>query len=155
MTHLWTWSGDVRWPREGACNIVTLIDYISSRVSDIKREARWQEKDALDMYGMLEGSDPWIFLLRHALVVWSLSADDIGVLLIHGTSTGANVSYCRSCHIIYYLLTRNHRKIMRLTSGTISSHPFLTRLVIQSHSWCRRVFSVTRKEALHPGKWPK
>jgi len=39
---------------------------------------------------MLEGSDPRVAPLRRALAVWGLTADDIGVLSIHGTSTGAN-----------------------------------------------------------------
>ena len=30
--------------------------------------------------------------LRRALAVWGLTGDDMGVLSIHGTSTGANVS---------------------------------------------------------------
>jgi len=38
----------------------------------------------------LEGSDPRIAPLRRALAVWGLTADDVGVLSIHGTSTGAN-----------------------------------------------------------------
>ncbi|KAF6759889.1 fatty acid synthetase alpha subunit [Ephemerocybe angulata] len=45
---------------------------------------------ALAMYGMLEGTDPNIAPLRRALAVWGLTADDIGVLSIHGTSTKAN-----------------------------------------------------------------
>ena len=45
------------------------------------------------MYGMLEGSDPQIAPLRRALAVWGLTADDIGILSIHGTSTGANVCF--------------------------------------------------------------
>lgn len=65
--------------------------YISSRVADIEKEAVRQEKDALAMYGMLEGTDPRIAPLRRALAVWGLTADDIGVLSIHGTSTSANV----------------------------------------------------------------
>ena len=67
-------------------------DYVPSRVADIEAEAARQEKDALAMYGMLEGSDPRIAPLRRALAVWGLTADDIGVLSIHGTSTNANVS---------------------------------------------------------------
>ena len=38
---------------------------------------------------MLQGSDPC--MARRALAVWGLTADDIGVLSIHGTSAGANV----------------------------------------------------------------
>ena len=34
--------------------------------------------------------------LRRALAVWGLTADDIGVLSIHGTSTGANV-----CEVVF------------------------------------------------------
>ena len=37
-----------------------------------------------------EGADPRIAPLRRALAVWGLTADDIGVLSIHGTSTQAN-----------------------------------------------------------------
>lgn len=66
-------------------------DYFANRVADMEREAERQEKEALSTYGMLEGSDPRIAPLRRALAVWGLTADDIGVLSIHGTSTGANV----------------------------------------------------------------
>ncbi|KAF8896473.1 fatty acid synthetase alpha subunit [Infundibulicybe gibba] len=65
-------------------------DYFSTRVANIEKEAARQEKDALAMYGMLEGTDPSVAPLRRALAVWGLTADDIGVLSIHGTSTGAN-----------------------------------------------------------------
>ena len=65
-------------------------DYFSSRVVQIEQEAARQEKDALATYGMLEGTDPHIAPLRRALAVYGLTADDIGVLSIHGTSTQAN-----------------------------------------------------------------
>ena len=65
-------------------------EYISSRLVNLEKESARQEKDALGMYGMLEGSDPSVAPLRCALAVWGLTADDIGVLSIHGTSTGAN-----------------------------------------------------------------
>lgn len=71
--------------------------YFASRVASIEKEAARQEKDALGMYGMLEGNDPHIAPLRRALAVWGLSIDDIGVLSIHGTSTMANVSVCSAC----------------------------------------------------------
>lgn len=67
-------------------------EYLSSRIADIEKEAARQEKESLATYGMLEGTDPRISPLRRALAVWGLTADDIGVLSIHGTSTGANVS---------------------------------------------------------------
>ena len=65
-------------------------DYVSTRVAQIEAEAARQEKDALAVYGMLEGSDPHIAPLRRALAVFGLTSDDIGVLSIHGTSTQAN-----------------------------------------------------------------
>lgn len=69
--------------------------YLSSRVADIEKEAARQEKDAISTYGMIEGADPRISPLRRALAVWGLTADDVGVLSIHGTSTGANVGITR------------------------------------------------------------
>ncbi|KAF4614083.1 hypothetical protein D9613_007929 [Agrocybe pediades] len=65
-------------------------DYVSNRVASIEQEAARQEKDALAQYGMLEGSDPSIAPMRRALAVYGLTADDIGILSIHGTSTKAN-----------------------------------------------------------------
>ncbi|KAH7913599.1 hypothetical protein BJ138DRAFT_606981 [Hygrophoropsis aurantiaca] len=65
-------------------------EYFASRVADIENEARRQEKEAMATYGMLEGSDARVSPMRRALAVWGLTADDIGVLSIHGTSTGAN-----------------------------------------------------------------
>jgi fatty acid synthase subunit alpha, fungi type len=71
---------------------ITDKDLLLSRLSAIEQEATLQEKDALSLYGMLENSDPGVSPLRRALAVWGLTADDIGVLSIHGTSTVANVS---------------------------------------------------------------
>ncbi|TFK75163.1 fatty acid synthase [Pluteus cervinus] len=65
-------------------------EYIETRVAYIESEAKRQEQDAQAVYGMLEGSDPRIAPLRRALAVWGLTADDVGVLSIHGTSTNAN-----------------------------------------------------------------
>lgn len=65
-------------------------DYLASRVADLEKEAARQEKDALATYGMLQGVDPRVSPLRRALAVWGLTADDVGVLSIHGTGTGAN-----------------------------------------------------------------
>ena len=76
-------------------------EYIASRVADMEQEAARQEKDALSTYGMLHGTDPRVSPLRRALAVWGLTADDIGVLSIHGTGTGANVRGSLS-HCIAY-----------------------------------------------------
>jgi fatty acid synthase subunit alpha, fungi type len=65
-------------------------EYFASRLADLELEAAQQEKEALATYGMLEGYDPRVAPIRRALAVWGLNADDIGVLSIHGTSTGAN-----------------------------------------------------------------
>ncbi|KIY43927.1 fatty acid synthase [Fistulina hepatica ATCC 64428] len=65
-------------------------NYISSRVDAIEKEAAQQEKDALAVYGMLEGTDARVSPLRRALAIWDLTGDNIGVLSIHGTSTKAN-----------------------------------------------------------------
>lgn len=70
-------------------------EYFATRVADIEKEAARQEKDAISTYGMLEGTDARIAPLRRALAVWGLTADDLGVLSIHGTSTGANVREIR------------------------------------------------------------
>ena len=64
---------------------------MTARLVALEQEALAQEKQALATYGMLEGSDPTIAPLRRALAVWGLTADDIGVVSIHGTSTVANV----------------------------------------------------------------
>jgi len=69
-------------------------DFVASRIADLEAEAYRQEKEVLATYGMLmqssEGADPHIAPLRRALAVWGLTADDISVLSIHGTSTQAN-----------------------------------------------------------------
>jgi hypothetical protein len=39
------------------------------------------------MYSTLEVTDPRVAPLRHALAIWGLTADDIGDLSIHATST--------------------------------------------------------------------
>ena len=96
-------------------------EYLSSRIADIEKEANRQEKDAMAMYGMLEGTDARISPLRRALAVWGLTGDDIGALSIHGTSTGANVSAILSGadHFLIYF----YRRKTRHRSGTTSSHP--------------------------------
>ena len=64
-------------------------EYFATRLAEVEREGACQEKEALATYRMLEGSDPRIAPLRCALAVWGLTPDDLGVLSIHGTSTGA------------------------------------------------------------------
>ena len=84
-------------------------DYFSSRVADTEKEARRQEKEALATYGMLEGTDARVAPMRRALAVWGLTADDIGVLSIHGTSTGANEkNETQIWHNIFETMSRTH-----------------------------------------------
>ncbi|KAJ7135257.1 hypothetical protein C8R43DRAFT_856016, partial [Mycena crocata] len=42
-------------------------EYFSSRIANIEKEALQQDKDALSMYGMLNGSDPRVAPIRRAL----------------------------------------------------------------------------------------
>ena len=104
-------------------------EYFGSRVASIEAEAARQEKDALGMYGMLEGQDPRIAPLRRALAVWGLTVDDIGVLSIHGTSTKANVRSLVFSGILH--THKSSRKRMRLTFGTKSSVNWTERLEMQ------------------------
>ncbi|KAG2076495.1 hypothetical protein BDR04DRAFT_694370 [Suillus decipiens] len=84
-------------------------EYFSSRVADIEKEARGQEKEVLATYGMLEGTDARVAPMRRALAVWGLTADDIGVLSIHGTSTGANEkNETQIWHNIFESMSRTH-----------------------------------------------
>jgi hypothetical protein len=127
-------------------------EYISSRIANLETEASSQEKHALSMYGMLEGSDPRIAPLRRALAVWGLTADDIGVLSIHGTSTGANVRDFL-LHIVV-LLSYQYRRKTKRASGTTYLPPSLEALATLFPSLLRKVSLVIRREGLLPGKWP-
>ena len=63
--------------------------YLTTRLPDVEREGARQGKEALATYGMLEGSDLRIAPPLHLFAIWALTSDDLGVLSIHGTSTGA------------------------------------------------------------------
>ncbi|KAG6378009.1 hypothetical protein JVT61DRAFT_14807 [Boletus reticuloceps] len=65
-------------------------DYFTSRIADIEKEACRQDKEVLATHGMLEGTDARVGPMRRALAVLGLTADDTGVLSIHGTSAEAN-----------------------------------------------------------------
>jgi fatty acid synthase subunit alpha len=77
-------------------------------IAEVEKEAARQDKDALATYGMLEGTDPRIAPLRRALAVWGLTADDIGVISIHGTSTKANVSLAV---VFHFNITDFHARV--------------------------------------------
>lgn len=66
-------------------------EYMEDRAAHIAREARRQEKEALNSWGnTFWKQDPRIAPLRGALATWGLTIDDLGVASFHGTSTVAN-----------------------------------------------------------------
>ena len=66
-------------------------EYMQHRAAHIEREAKRQEKDALNSLGnSFWKQDPRIAPLRGSLATWGLTIDDIGVASFHGTSTVAN-----------------------------------------------------------------
>jgi fatty acid synthase subunit alpha len=66
-------------------------EYLQERAAHIEREAKRQEKDALNSLGNnFWKQDPRIAPLRGALATWGLTIDDLGVASFHGTSTVAN-----------------------------------------------------------------
>jgi fatty acid synthase subunit alpha len=66
-------------------------EYLQDRAAHIEREAKRQEKDALNSLGNnFWKSDSRIAPLRGALATWGLTIDDLDVASFHGTSTVAN-----------------------------------------------------------------
>ncbi|WPH02875.1 Hypothetical protein R9X50_00574300 [Acrodontium crateriforme] len=66
-------------------------EYMEDRAAHIEREARRQEKEALNGLGNnFWKQDSRIAPLRGALATWGLTIDDLGVASFHGTSTVAN-----------------------------------------------------------------
>jgi fatty acid synthase subunit alpha len=66
-------------------------EYLQERTEFIEREAKRQEKEALNTFGNnFWKQDPQIAPLRGALATWGLTIDDLGVASFHGTSTVAN-----------------------------------------------------------------
>ncbi|KAI9782573.1 MAG: 3-oxoacyl-[acyl-carrier-protein] synthase [Geoglossum umbratile] len=66
-------------------------EYMQDRAQHIEREARRQEKEALNSLGNdFWKQDSHIAPLRGALATWGLTIDDLGVCSFHGTSTVAN-----------------------------------------------------------------
>jgi fatty acid synthase subunit alpha len=66
-------------------------EYLQERGAHIEREAKRQEKDALNSLGNnFWKSDSRIAPLRGALATWGLTIDDLDVASFHGTSTVAN-----------------------------------------------------------------
>ena len=73
------------------CGTFNESEYMQERAEHIGREARRQEKDAMNSLGNnFWKQDPQIAPLRGALATWGLTIDDLGVASFHGTSTVAN-----------------------------------------------------------------
>jgi hypothetical protein len=126
-------------------------EFLRERVAMIESEAVRQEKDALATFGMLEGQDPRVAPVRRALAVWGLTADDIGVVSIHGTSTQANVSFEPSCQKRRtFLTTLPNRRRTKLRYIMMCSLPSKGLRAMQFLSWRRRVSQV---ECVHSFRW--
>lgn len=66
-------------------------EYMRERAEHIRRDARRQEREALDSLGnSFWKGDSRIAPLRGALATWGLTIDDLAVASFHGTSTVAN-----------------------------------------------------------------
>jgi fatty acid synthase subunit alpha len=66
-------------------------EFLAERIAHIEREAKRQERDALNSLGNnFWKQDPRIAPLRGALATWGLTIDDLDVASFHGTSTVAN-----------------------------------------------------------------
>ena len=66
-------------------------DYMEERADHIAKDAKRQEKDAMNSFGnAFWKRDPQIAPLRGALATWGLTIDDLDVASFHGTSTVAN-----------------------------------------------------------------
>ncbi|GLA41797.1 putative PKS/NRPS-like protein biosynthetic cluster [Aspergillus niger] len=67
------------------------IEEINERLRYVRREARVQEKDALNTFGNhFWKNSPEISPLRGALATWNLTINDLDVVSFHGTSTVLN-----------------------------------------------------------------
>ncbi|KAI8965408.1 putative 3-oxoacyl-synthase [Daldinia sp. FL1419] len=67
------------------------LEGLHSPVDEIKLAAQREEKEVRRRFGNAFWThDPRISPLRGALAVWNLTADDIGVVSLHGTSTDLN-----------------------------------------------------------------
>ena len=76
---------------EGSQEPFDETEYARERTQHIQREARRQEREALDSLGnSFWKRDSRIAPLRGALATWGLTIDDLTVASFHGTSTVAN-----------------------------------------------------------------
>ena len=101
-------------------------DYMEDRAAHIEREARRQEKDALNSLGNnFWKQDPRIAPLRGALATWGLTIDDLGVASFHGTSTVANDKNESDvlCQQMKHLGRKKGNALMGIFQKYLTGHP--------------------------------
>ena len=101
-------------------------EYMEDRAAHIEREARRQEKDALNSLGNnFWKQDPRIAPLRGALATWGLTIDDLGVASFHGTSTVANDKNESDvlCQQMKHLGRQKGNALMGIFQKYLTGHP--------------------------------
>jgi fatty acid synthase subunit alpha len=101
-------------------------EYMQERAAHIDREAKRQEKDALNSLGNnFWKQDPRIAPLRGALATWGLTIDDVGVASFHGTSTVANDKNESDviCHQMRHLGRTKGNALLGIFQKYLTGHP--------------------------------
>ncbi|KAF2687096.1 hypothetical protein K458DRAFT_476041 [Lentithecium fluviatile CBS 122367] len=101
-------------------------EYMQERAAHIEREARRQEKDALNSLGnKFWKQDPRIAPLRGALATWGLTIDDLDVASFHGTSTVANDKNESDviCHQMRHLGRTKGNALLGIFQKYLTGHP--------------------------------
>ncbi|KAJ4305319.1 beta subunit of fatty acid synthetase [Kalmusia sp. IMI 367209] len=101
-------------------------DYLQERAAHIEREAKRQEKDALNSLGnTFWKQDPRIAPLRGALATWGLTIDDLDVASFHGTSTVANDKNESDvlCHQMRHLGRTKGNALLGIFQKYLTGHP--------------------------------
>ncbi|KAK3715892.1 beta subunit of fatty acid synthetase [Vermiconidia calcicola] len=101
-------------------------EYMEDRAAHIEREARRQEKDALNSLGNnFWKQDNRIAPLRGALATWGLTIDDLNVASFHGTSTVANDKNESDviCQQMKHLGRKKGNALMGIFQKYLTGHP--------------------------------
>ena len=101
-------------------------EFMAERTDHINREAKRQEKDALNSLGNnFWKQDSRIAPLRGALATWGLTIDDIGVASFHGTSTVANDKNESEviCKQMSHLGRKKGNALLGIFQKSLTGHP--------------------------------
>ncbi|KAB2576509.1 Beta-ketoacyl synthase [Lasiodiplodia theobromae] len=101
-------------------------EYMADRVEHIEREAKRQEKAALNSLGNnFWKQDPRIAPMRGALATWGLTIDDLDVASCHGTSTVANDKNESDvlCQQMKHLGRKKGNAILGIFQKFLTGHP--------------------------------